>query len=115
MALKPEQISDCLTAMGAFVQRMRPPPELLDKIDYKAELVGSSVILSDVRPMWNSPRRKRASPFAKINWVETRKEWRLYWMKSDLKWHSYEYKPVFRSLRKAMVEVEEDRYNCFFG
>ena len=115
MALKPEQISDSLAAMGEFVQRMKPPPEFLDKLSYKAELIGSSVILSDVRPMWNSPRRKRASPFAKIKCVATRREWRLYWMKSDLKWHSYEYKPVFRSLRKALLEVEEDSYHCFFG
>jgi len=42
-------------------------------------------------------------------------EWRLYWMRRDLKWHAYEPGAEHRSLHDALAVVDADAHCCFFG
>jgi hypothetical protein len=50
-----------------------------------------------------------------IRYVRTRKVWRLFWRRADLKWHGYE--PLAESARlDALVrEIDNDPFCCFFG
>jgi hypothetical protein len=57
--------------------------------------------------------RQRA--FARVKYVRTKDEWRLYWMRADLKWHLYEPAPIHDSLQDALAVVDQDHYGCFFG
>jgi hypothetical protein len=55
------------------------------------------------------------SPVAKIKFVRSADEWRLYWMRRDLKWRSYEMLSSSRNLEELVREIDEDPYCCFFG
>jgi len=48
----------------------------------------------------------------KITFVKSSNRWKLYWMRSDLKWHLY---GEYSSLDEALREVKEDPNGCFWG
>ncbi|MDI6689687.1 MAG: DUF3024 domain-containing protein [Actinomycetota bacterium] len=49
---------------------------------------------------------------AKIQFIKSRNIWKLYWMRSDLKWHGY---GEYSSFEAAIKEIDRDPYGCFFG
>ena len=115
MPLPAVQIRECLIATGEFLSKRRPPPELRDKVDYRADIYGQDVTLISVRPAYGDETRKAEYPFAKARWVGTRKVWRLFWMRADLKWHSYQPLPESPSIGTLLQEVDRDPHCCFFG
>jgi hypothetical protein len=91
-------------AMDAFMQQRRPPSQIRSKVD-----LGFRVI--EQRP----PDEKRESPIAKATYVKSRRVWRVFWHRRDLKWHGYEPKPVVKSVEEFASLVAEDAHACFFG
>ena len=65
MPLPDVQIRECLVATGEFLSRHRPPPEIRDKVDYRADIKGQEVTISEVRPRYDDETRKAEHPFAK--------------------------------------------------
>jgi len=41
--------------------------------------------------------------------------WKLYWMRSDLKWHSFEPSSRKKTLEALVKEVDSDPHGAFFG
>jgi hypothetical protein len=78
-------------------------------------VVGQTVDIFEIRPDWQDKTTIRHSPVARVRYVKTHNEWRLYWMRSDLKWHLYEPDGRFKTLLAALVVVDTDPYGCFFG
>jgi hypothetical protein len=54
-------------------------------------------------------------PIAKAKWVDSRKVWRLFWMRADLKWHSYMPFPETSAIAAVLSEVVRDPYRCFLA
>ena len=115
MPLPEIQIRECLAAAGEFVSKRRPPPEIRDKVDLRADIHGQTLTILSVRPAYNDPKRKVEHPVARARWVGTRQVWRLFWMRADLKWHSYTPLPESRSIATLLAEVDRDPHCCFFG
>jgi hypothetical protein len=114
MALTETQTLECLREIGAFIKKRRPREDIRDKLDYRGEILKSEVVLSSVRPAFDSGE-PRAFPFAKIKWIGTQRAWVIYWMRADLKWHRYSPSRKIRSLADALAEIDSDPYCCFFG
>jgi hypothetical protein len=95
--------------------RRRNRPELRDKLSLEYSVKGHDVVLFERRPEWGRRHGVTNSPVAKIKFVRSTGEWRLYWMRRDLKWHGYSPLASSRSLEKLLREVEEDSHGCFFG
>jgi hypothetical protein len=115
MPLPDSQIRECLIATGEFISKRRPPFDIRDKLDYRADINGQEVTIISVRPAFSDPGRKTDHPIAKARWVGTRKVWRLYWMRADMKWHSYEPLPESPRIATLLEEVDRDPHCCFFG
>ena len=115
MALTQTQVEECLRVTGAFIAKRRPPPAIRDKLDYRADISGSTVTIVSIRPRYNDSRRKMDHPIARIRWIGTKKKWQLYWMRADLKWHVYEATSEIKSIADALEEVHRDPHSCFFG
>ena len=86
-----------------------------DQLDFGYRIEGQSVILFEIRPVWNNPQEKREAPFAKATWVKSRKVWKIFWQRADMQWHTYEPDPQVRSLETFLDIVQRDDYACFFG
>ena len=115
MALTPLEVQRCEHALAAFLEPRRPPPHLRPQVDLGYELANQSVELFEVRPDWRDPTRSSRTPIAKATFVRSRDIWRVYWMRRDLRWHSYQPRPIVDDLADFLATVDADDYGCFFG
>lgn len=102
-------------AMNAFLKQHRPPPHVRPKLDLGFRVTGRSVEIFEVRPVWRGPAdAKREAAVAKATYVRTRGVWRVFWRRSDLKWHGYDVRPEVNSINEFAALVAEDAHACFF-
>ena len=101
--------------LDRFIRAHRPPPHIRNELDLGFRLQGQSVELFEVRPVWDNPSQKMESPVAKATYVKTQNLWKIYWMRADLKWHSYPPAPHVLNIDELPALVAEDKHACFFG
>jgi Protein of unknown function (DUF3024) len=102
-------------ALKWFLSRHEAPEHLKEQLDFGYAIVGHTVDIFEVRPDWKDKKTTTHTPVARMKYVRTQDEWRLYWMRGNLKWYLYEPAPVHDSLQDALAVVDEDHYGCFFG
>ena len=116
MAIDALQTVEMIELLENFVARIRPDTEeIRKKLDYGYSIENQSVFLEEIRPDWLKLELIRHYPFAKATYVKRSRIWKIYWMRGNLKWHTYEPTPTVRSLKKFLEIVERDDYHCFFG
>ena len=101
--------------VGAFVERLRPPPHIRPKLDFGFRVTGQSIELFEIRPQWNKPEIRHEIAFSKATFVRAQGVWKIYWKRADLKWHGYEPVPDVSTVQEFLAVVKEDEYSCFFG
>jgi hypothetical protein len=102
-------------AMAAFMEKRRPPIHIRSKLDLGYRISGHSVELFEIRPRYDNPEITLEHDFAKTTYVRAQRLWRIFWMRADLKWHSYEPVPEVKSIEKFLEIVDQDNDCCFFG
>lgn len=115
MALSPLEVKHCERHLAEFLKRRRPPPHTRDELDLGYELVNQSVELFEIRPDWRDRTKTTHTPVAKATYVRSRDLWRIYWMRRDLRWHSYTPQPAVSNIDEFLNVVDADEYACFFG
>jgi hypothetical protein len=115
MALTEKQIKDVTAAGEGFLEKRRPPVEIRSQLDLAYRIQGQSVLVYELRPGWNNPAEINEEPVAKTTFVKTQNHWKVYWMRADLKWHSYSPKPTVKTIQAFFKLVDDDSYACFFG
>jgi hypothetical protein len=104
------------TAMGAFIEKHRPPPHIRPKLDLGFRISGQSIEIFERRPRWRgAPGEFTESSVAKATFVRARALWKIFWKRADLKWHPYPPVPQVGSLEKVLQVVADDKHACFFG
>lgn len=98
-----------------YIEKSRPPLEIRDKLDLGYSYNKEVIELFEIRPKWNNPSVFQNSSFAKIKYVKTQKNWKLYWMRASGKWQSYEPFPESSNLEELLSIISEDSYGCFKG
>jgi spore coat polysaccharide biosynthesis protein SpsF (cytidylyltransferase family) len=101
--------------ISEFMDKRRPPVHIRNEVDLGFRLDGQSVEIFEIRAVWNNPEKKMEEPVAKATYVKRKNLWKVYWMKSDLKWHKYEPEFEVNELADFVAVVDEDRYACFWG
>jgi hypothetical protein len=114
MAFAEIELARIEKSVGGFCSR-RTNPAIRDELRLEYSVYRHDIELFEVRRDWRDPAEEMQSAVAKIKYVRTTNEWRLYWMRQDLKWHSYEPHPVGKSLEELVAVVDQDQYCCFFG
>ena len=101
--------------MAAYLEKTRPPVYIRNELDIAYRIENQSVALFEIRPAFRRPDQIIEHAIAKATYVKPEKEWRLYWMRADLKWHRYEPIPEVNSLEEFLQVIEEDAHGCFYG
>jgi hypothetical protein len=101
--------------VAVFIEKHRPEPHIRPNLDLSYRLVGQSIEIFEIRPIWNKPKEKIEIPIAKATYVKSRQCWRVFWQRSDLKWHSYQPNPEVRLVEDFLALVDQDEHGCFFG
>jgi hypothetical protein len=102
--------------IGAFIEGRRPPGHLRQKVDLSFRVSGQSVEIFEVRQaLGGAPGERVEIPVAKATYVRTVRRWRVFWLRQDMKWHSYQPTPDVATIDEFVELVSEDRNSCFFG
>jgi len=115
MAIDVLQTVEIIEIMESFIAQIRPPEKIRNEVDIAYKTEGQSIIIFEIRPRWNKPEEKMESPIAKTTFVHSKNVWKIFWMKSDMNWHSYTPKPTVNKLKDFIKIVEEDKLSCFWG
>jgi hypothetical protein len=115
MALTEKQIHEIKQAGEAFLEKRRPPVEIRHKLDLAYRIEGQSVFVHEIRPKWSNPSEIIKPNIAKTTFIQTQNHWKVYWMRADLKWHSFTPKTSVKSIQQFFNLVDKDAYGCFFG
>ena len=108
---------DIIELMENYVERIRPPHHISNKLDIGYKIENQSIILLEIRPGFRDPKELHESGYAKATYVKSKNNWKVYWMRGNLKWTLYDPKPrVQKKYLKDFIKlVEEDKYHCFKG
>ncbi len=101
-------------SVGKMCQR-RSPAGLEDQLRITYKVVNHAVGVYEERPGWVHKSQWTSHGIAKFLYVRTTRKWKLYWMRQDLKWHSYGALPESTSLERLVAEVDNDPYGAFWG
>jgi len=102
-------------SVGTFVEKRRPPAYMRKELDLGFKIKDQSVEIFEVRQRWQHPEESIESSVAKATYVRTQDVWKIYWMRQDLKWHSYEPLPEVQVIEEFLAEVDSDTHHCFWG
>jgi len=116
VALTELEVARVRRAIGAFLERRRPPPHMRQELDLAFRVSGQSVEILEVRRAFGgAPGEKVELPVAKATVVRASRRWRVFWLRQDMKWHSYKPVPDVATIDEFVALVHEDRNACFFG
>jgi hypothetical protein len=101
--------------MVGFMEKHRPPVEMRTKLDLGYHIKDYSVVIFEIRPLWSNPDKTIEEPVAKATYVKSANVWKIYWQRSDLKWHRYDMDPEVDSFEEFLGIVDADEYCCFWG
>lgn len=115
MAISDFETKRCEKELEKFLEERRPPTHLRARLDLAYRISGQSVEIFEIRPAFRNPDEKMEMPVAKTTYVKSKKVWKVYWMRQDLKWHSYPPAPQVKHFEDFLELVNEDANACFFG
>jgi hypothetical protein len=115
MALDIIQSVDIIEIMENYMARIRPTPEIRNRVDLGYEIDNQSIILNEIRPFWGNSNQIITSGYAKATYVRHKRIWKIYWKRADNKWHLYQPSPYVERLKDFLKIVDEDKRCCFKG
>jgi len=115
MAVTNLQVLDIIEVMEGFLERKRPPEHIRSKLDVGYKIEGQSIIIHEIRPSWNDASKIIYPEVAKATFVKAQNHWKVFWLRADLKWHTYDPNPTVKTLKDFVTLVEEDKRACFWG
>jgi len=115
MSLSEFEIKKVENAAEAFLAVKRPPPHVRKQLDIGYRIDNQSVEIFEVRPDWRDESVILEHSVSKATYVKTQRIWKIYWLRADLKWHSYEPAASVKSIEKFFDAVVDDPHGCFWG
>jgi len=98
-----------------YIENIRPSENIRKELDISYRIINQSVEIYGIRPQYDNPKQINNIEIAKTTYVRTQDVWKIYWMRSDLKWHGYEPNPEVETLSYFLDIIQEDSYGCFWG
>ncbi len=115
MTLSEFEAKRCEKLVTEFIERRRPPPHIRTEVDLAFRMQGQSVEIFEVRRHWRDKSKVLEHPLAKATYNKSRRNWKVFWRRADLKWHGYKPSPEVASIEDFLALVQKDEHGCFFG
>ena len=114
MAFTEFELKQIENTVGNMCKR-RSPVHLRDQLRTVFVVKEHDVTVYQERPRCNNPGEWTTSGIAKFKYIRNQDVWQLYWMRQDLKWHSYGPFPESTRIDRLVAEVDKDFHGAFFG
>lgn len=105
----------CEKLVAQFIEKRRPPPHVRGEVDLSFRINRQSVEIFEVRPNWLDRSKLQEHSIAKTTYNKSKRNWKVFWQRADLKWHSYIPYPEVASIEDFLAIVKKDEHGCFFG
>jgi len=115
MALNLENTVNVIEIMENWMERISPPHHIRSELDIGYKITNQSIIFFEIRPAFRNPMDLTESPFAKATYVKSENIWKVYWMRSNLKWTRYEPRPKMKDLQAFNKLVDDEKNHYFQG
>lgn len=115
MSFNPFHLREIQSNLTLWLEEKRPPVELRDEVDLQYTIKDQNIILEEIRPSFMDPSKILTVPFAKITFVNSKNEWKPYWLRASGKWELYVPDRKVSTLEEILKEISSDPYGCFFG
>ena len=115
MTLSEFDTKRCEKLVAAFIQRRRPPPHIRNEVDLAFRMLDQSVEIFEIRRHWRDESKVLEHAIATATYNKRKQNWRVFWQRADLKWHSYKPSPEVESIEDFLALVQKDEHGCFFG
>jgi hypothetical protein len=112
--IDPLQTLHIIEVLEDFLER-RPPVEIRSQLDIGYKIQDQSIFMLEIRPSYTDPDRILEHEIAKATYVKSKDLWKIFWLRADLKWHSYEPCPTVKTVEEFVELVGKDSLNCFWG
>ena len=103
-----------LQPVGELCRRCSPPVHA-DELRTVYEIEGHSASIFEERAPWDGVGDWTRMGVARFRFFRSRREWRLNWMRRDLRWHLYDPDEMPTDLAALVAIVDADEYGAFFG
>ncbi len=115
MAFNDIEKKRCQIIVSSYIKRIRPDISIRSQLDISFRIEKQSVEIFEIRPHFKELKQKMEISIAKATFVRNKKLWKIYWQRSDLKWHIYPPCPVVKSVEEFIDVIEQDEHACFWG
>ncbi len=105
----------CKRELDKFLAKRRPPAYIRNEVDLSYRIEGQSITIFEIRPEWCDPKTSIEIPVAKTTYIKSKKIWKVFWQRADLKWHNYRPALIVKSVEEFLQIIDEDPHHCFFG
>jgi hypothetical protein len=105
----------CQKLVAQFIETRRPPQHIRAELDLAFRINGQSVEIFEVRSHWKDKSKVLEQPVAKATYNKSKRNWKVFWQRADLKWHGYKPNPEVASIENFLALVQKDEHACFFG
>ena len=113
MAFRQSELDRIVPVLDQYIALNRPPEEIRDQVDIAYRIHGQNVELVEIRRDINNERIE--TPVAKATYVRTDDNWRIFWMRANLKWYGYDPHPEAEDITEFLAVVAKDEFGCFRG
>lgn len=107
--------SEIIKVLDAYIARIRPPENIRPQLNIAYKIVEQNVFIIEIRPQFHNPDKKIELEIAKTTFIKANNHWKIFWMRSNLKWEIYKPQPIAKSIEEFVKIVEKDEYGCFWG
>jgi hypothetical protein len=90
---------EIIEVLENYIYRKRPPENIRHQLDLAYKIEDQSVIIYELRPVWNKPKGIQECYVAKATFLKNKNLWRVFWLRAYLKWHSYKPNPTIKTLK----------------
>ena len=101
--------------VGDYIEKHRPPLQVRNRLDLGFRIKEQSVEIFDIRPLYDNPDEKIEEMQAKATFIKKSSNWKVYWMRANSKWESYQPVPEVDTLEQFLELVSKDEHYCFRG
>jgi len=98
-----------------LIELIRPPVDLRDQLDIGYSFVDYTLEVFEIRPRFDNPAVYLNIPIVKTKYILSKSIWKIYWMRANGKWVSYQPHAECKTLKEFFVLLEEDKHGCFWG
>ncbi len=109
------QTAEIIEACENLLHVRRPPEEMRHQVDLNYRIEGQNVLIFEIRSRWDKPEILFESPIAKTTYVKSKRLWKVFWMRADLKWHLYKPNTEVKTISEFVKLVDQDNHGCFWG